>query len=154
MVYSAPHELRASGDLEEVRGAGSDGEAGPLAMADLVWSRPASRCFPTCSDTTHPLTASEQSSSALAQRVMRRTEPRSWTWAGIAGMRFAFSPSDGGGLLITPWGHGSWGITQRDDVLVADFAQKRHMLRFEPSRDAFVSTRCDDGEIVKGGVAG
>ena len=40
---------------------------------------------------------------------------------------------------------------ERADVLVAEFAQKRHMLQFakEPS-DTFVSTRCDDGEVVQG----
>ena len=86
---------------------------------------------------------------------MARTEPRSWSWAGIPGMRFVYSANDGGGLLITPWGHGSWGVVpSRDDVLVAEFAQKRHMLLFDRQRDAFVSTRCDDGEVVQGGVAG
>ena len=120
-------------------------------VADLVWSHPASRCFPSCSDRTHALTRSEKETSALAKRAI--SQPSAWTWAGISGMRFTFSEADGG-VLVTPWGHGSWGIVpSRDDVLVAEFAQKRHMLRFERERQAFVSTRCDDGEVVQGGVA-
>ena len=42
------------------------------------------------------------------------------------------------------------GTPQCTDVLVAEFAQQRHMLRFEPKEDKFVSTRCDDGEQVRG----
>ena len=143
--------------LEEVLGSGAglkqSGGAAP-AQADLVWSRPASRCFPTCSDQTHPLTAHESTSSPLAQRAMQRgAAPRSWTWAGIPGMRFVYSSSEGGGVLVTPWGHGSWGIVpSRGDVLVAEFAQKRHMLLFDSAHDRFLSTRCDDGEIVQGGL--
>ena len=118
-------------------------------VADLVWSRPASRCFPTCSDATHTLVDGEQSSK-LAQHVMNTKG--SWSWAGIPGMHFQFEAAHGGGVLVTPWGHGTWGIVpSRDDVLVAEFAQKRHMLRFEkPALSAFVSTRCDDGELVQG----
>ena len=119
-----------------------------LTAADLVWSRPASRCFPTCSDATHPLTQSESGSSPIAQRAMGRPD---WTWAGIPGLRFTFNAAQGGGVLVTPWGHGSWGIVPtRGDVLFAEFAQKRHMLRFDKEVRAFTSTRCDDGEIVKG----
>ena len=119
----------------------------PHISSTLVWSRPASRCFPTCSDATHTLADSERRASALAQRVMGHE----WTWAGIGGLRFTFSEEGGGGVLITPWGHGTWGITpSRSDVLVAEFAQKRHMLKFEDARLAFVSTRCDDGELVRG----
>lgn len=66
-------------------------------------------------------------------------------------MRFTFSAAEGGGVLVTPWGHGEWGIVpSRGDVLFAEFAQKRHMLRFEKDMGAFVSTRCDDGERVQG----
>ena len=87
-------------------------------------------------------------SSALAQRVMQAGD---WTWAGIPGMRFTFEAAHGGGVLVTPWGHGSWGVVPtRTDVLVAEFAQKRHMLRFEADGRSYVSTRCDDGEIVRG----
>ena len=127
----------------------------PAASADLVWSRPASRCFPTCSDVTHPLTAREATSSRLAQRVIRAGAASApWTWAGIPGLRFTFSEAEQSGLLITPWGHGSWGIVpSRGDVLVAEFAQKRHMLKFETNDEAFVSTRCDDGELVRGRLA-
>ena len=125
----------------------AEGEAG---HADLVWKHPASRCFPTCSEGTHSLNAAERDASPLAKHVLR---PGSrWSWAGIAGMEFTFDEAHGGGVLITPWGHGTWGIVaSRGDVLVAEFAQKRHMLRFErPHQASFVSTRCDDGEVVAG----
>jgi hypothetical protein len=119
----------------------------PGVHATLVWSHPASRCFPTCSDSTHTLTASEHQAPGLARDVSSGQE---FAWAGIPGMRFTFSAADGGGVLITPWGHGTWGLTSRPDVLVAEFAQKRHMLRFDDARTSFVSTRCDDGEVVHG----
>ena len=98
---------------------------------------------------THTLTADERTRSALAARVI--STKASWSWAGIPGMRFTWAPSEGGGVLVTPWGHGTWGIVpSRDDVLVAEFAQKRHMIKFERSAGTFVSTRCDDGEVVQG----
>ena len=68
--------------------------------ADFAWRRPASRCFPTCSDHTHPLTAEELRASPLAQAVMRGE----WAWAGIPGMRFEMQ--GGSAVLVTPWGHG------------------------------------------------
>ena len=35
------------------------------------------------------------------------------------------------GRLVTPWGHGTWGLVRsRADVLVAEFAQQLHMLLF------------------------
>ena len=96
--------------------------ATPEVSASLVWQHPASRCFPTCSDQTHDLTGRELQISALAARVVKHQ----WTWAGIPGLRFTFDEAGGGGVLITPWGHGTWGITpSRADVLVALFAQKR-----------------------------
>ena len=68
------------------------------------------------------------------------------------GAELAVEGAEGGGVLVTPWGHGTWGIvaSRPRDVLVAEFAQKRHMLRFEESGRCFVSTRCDDGEVVRG----
>ena len=121
------------------------------ARATLVWSHPASRCFPTCSDATHTLTAAELAASDLARGVSE--DGREWTWSSIAGMRFKFDRGDGG-VLVTPWGHGTWGITPtRTDVLVAEFAQQRHMLKFDAALQGFVSTRCADGEVVRGGRA-
>ena len=79
------------------------------------------------------------------QAVMRGE----WAWAGIPGMRFEMQ--GGSAVLVTPWGHGTWGVVpSRKDVLYAEFAQKKHMLRFLPGERKFVSTRCDDGEVVHG----
>ena len=56
-------------------------------------------------------------------------------------------------MLLTPWGHGTWGVvTKRTDVLFAEFAQQMHMLQFWIDERRFVSTRCSDGELVKGGT--
>ena len=43
-------------------------------------------------------------------------------------------------------------MPSRDDVLLAEFAQQRHMLRFEPkgAPTRFTSTRCSDGDLVSG----
>ena len=121
----------------------------PATSASLVWSHPASRCFPTCSDATHSVTSAEFQASELARKASELT----WSWANIPGMRFTFSDTEGG-VLITPWGHGEWGITpSRKDVLVAEFAQQRHMLKFDTAVRTFVSTRCADGEVVQGRVA-
>ena len=118
------------------------------AANDFAWRRPASRCFPTCSEHTHALTKAEMDASPLAQRVMGRE----WSWAGISGMRFKLG-DDGGqeGVLVTPWGHGVWGVVpKRADVLFAEFAQQMHMLQFWIDEGKFVSTRCSDGELVNG----
>ena len=120
-------------------------------VASLVWSRPASRCFPSCSDVTHPLTPAESGTKlATAARGF------AWTWgANRDGMRFNLSDDSPLGLLVTPWGHGEWGVVpSRPDVLYAEFAQQRHMLRFDPGRPAFISTRCSDGDTVRGDVLG
>ena len=53
------------------------------------------------------------------QAVMRGE----WAWAGIPGMRFEMQ--GGSAVLVTPWGHGTWGVVpSRTDVLVAEFAQQ------------------------------
>ena len=76
-----------------------------------------------------------------------------WSWAGIPGLKFQMGNSDGTqeGVLVTPWGHGTWGVvtSRPTDVLVASFAQQTHMLLFDAA-DGFVSTRCSDGEGVQG----
>ena len=132
--------------------------------ADLVWRHPAQRCFPTCSETTHPITRAELASSPLARAAMASM----WSWGGNReGITFAIADESADGLLRTPWGHGSWGLVpSRSDVLVAEFAQQRHMLQFTrtdgdtaqpagPSTGnttsiAFMSTRCKDGDPVRG----
>ena len=118
---------------------------------ELVWRHPASRCFPTCSDSTHQLNGAEYGSSALAKRVAKYK----WTWANVPGLEFAFPAAERVGVLVTPWGHGEWGITpSRTDVLLAEFAQQRHMLQFDDKEAKFTSTRCSDGEVVRGQAIG
>ena len=113
-----------------------------------MWRHPASRCFPTCSDKTAALTQGDVARSWLARLAMGR----SWSW-GARSNAIGFVMQPEGALLQTPWGHGTWTVVpSRDDVLLAEFAQQRHMLRFEP-REAptrFTSTRCSDGDLVKG----
>ncbi len=121
--------------------------------ATMTWAKPARRCFATCAELTRPIGRAELGGSTLARHAARHV----WSWAGNRqGLTFTFD-SRGVGLLTTPWGHGTWGVTTRADVLVAEFAHQRHMLRFEggdggvgdaPQR--FVSTRCLDGEVVSG----
>jgi hypothetical protein len=90
-------------------------------------------------------------SSQLAQQASKHT----WTWAGIPGLQFKLGDDAGAqeGVLVTPWGHGTWGVVpKRTDVLFAEFAQQMHMLQFWIDERRFVSTRCSDGELVKGGT--
>ena len=78
-----------------------------------------------------------------------------WTWASVPGLEFAFPAAERMGVLVTPWGHGEWGITpSRTDVLLAEFAQQRHMLQFDGKEAKFTSTRCSDGEVVRGQAIG
>lgn len=119
-----------------------------LSCTDFVWRHAARRCFSTCSDSTHPITTSELNGDrgALARRVSRAV----WSW-GLNREGLRFTIDHGEGVLITPWGHGTWGLApSRPDVIVADFAQQRHMLRFLKAEPKFVSTRCNDGDLVSG----
>jgi len=120
----------------------------PQRYADFVWPHAAKQCFSTCSDSTHPITSSELNSEkgALARRVMKAA----WSWGlNREGLRFAMD--QGEGVLITPWGHGTWALVpSRSDVLLAEFAQQRHMLRFFAAEPKYVSTRCNDGDLLAG----
>jgi len=120
----------------------------PTKHTDFVWRHAVRRCFSTCSDSTHAITAEELKGERGL--TARRASQAAWSWgANSEGVKF--SMSQGTGLLITPWGHGSWGLTSRGDVLFAEFAQQNHMLRFidsDPPR--YVSTRCSDGDLLSG----
>ena len=123
-------------------------EGSPERHCDFVWRHAARQCFPSCSDKTRPITSRELEGDrgTLARRVARAA----WSWGqNREGLRFTMA--QGEGLLITPWGHGTWGLVpSRPDVLVAEFAQQRHMLRFFESAPKYVSTRCNDGDLLAG----
>ena len=87
------------------------------------------------------------STSALA----RRASALVWSWGGNSqGMVFRLPPGGREGVLETPWGSGTWGVVaSRGDVLVAMFAQQRHMLQFDRHEPMFNSTRCADGDFVR-----
>ena len=56
-----------------------------------------------------------------------------------------------GGVFQTPWGSGKWGVTTRPRTLYASFIGADHLLAFsDDSATSFSSTRCSDGEVVKG----
>ena len=114
----------------------------------LSWPQPAARCFSSCSDKTHAATTADLAASALARYVSALT----WSWGkNREGLHFRLE--NGEGMLDTPWGHGSWGVVPtRDDVLFAEFAQQRHMLRFNLTLGRYISTRCADGDTVEGEV--
>ena len=83
-------------------------------------------------------------SRELARRVAKARRAR---WAGVKGLEFR-----AGGELSTPWSKGTWGVlADKPGVLFADFGGARHELDFARWPE-FVSTRCSDGEHVKGGM--
>ena len=58
----------------------------------------------------------------------------------------------GAGELGTPWSKGKWGaLPDKPGILFADFGGAQHELSFE-RWPAFVSTRCADGEVVRGSM--
>ena len=78
----------------------------------------------------------------LAKRVLGSKGGR---WGHVNGFTFQQQ-----GVLKTPWGRGKWGILpDKPGFLFADFGGARHELNFG-SWPGFVSTRCSDGDIVKG----
>mmetsp|Transcript_25055 Transcript_25055/g.63575 ORF Transcript_25055/g.63575 Transcript_25055/m.63575 type:complete len:832 (-) Transcript_25055:131-2626(-) len=90
---------------------------------------------------------------ALAQWLLASGE---WHWAGVKGFKFDLE-----GLLITPWGRGTWGVVPKQPRLAfANFAQQLHILDFGNAASGaqaesiplkrFQSARCSDGELVEG----
>ena len=58
------------------------------------------------------------------------------------------------GALKTPWGSGRWGATSTihfPDVAFASFFNSVHLLRIAPN-GSLVSTRCSDGEGLRGAL--
>ena len=92
------------------------------------------------------------SSRDLARRVAKARTAR---WGTISGLRF-----EAGGVLHTPWDRrGRWGVLpDRPGTLFADFGGGQHELSWEESGDggklSFVSTRCSDGDVVRGSMVG
>ena len=68
--------------------------------SDLVWRHPAKRCFPSCSDSTHPITHIELrgTKGKLARRVTRAR----WSFGGaISALEFAMTPGEARPLNAT-----------------------------------------------------
>ena len=49
------------------------------------------------------------------------------------------------------WCQGRWGDTKKPSTIFAEFIGQMHMLTFTGS--SYESTRCSDGETVKGSLA-
>ena len=104
----------------------------------------------------HPLTHAPYRKSALARAVIASR----WSWGRArAGMRFEVNEVSAGEFSLTfgllSWGEadGSWGVDRsREDVVHAEFGGQQHMLLFSQCHGVpqFVSTRCNDGTIMRG----
>ena len=73
-----------------------------------------------------------------------------WFWAGNGPLAF-----QRGGVLITPWGEGTWGVqrgaaeTAPSDAVFADFANSQHTVRMHnPGCLRMRSVRKADGDVV------
>ena len=72
---------------------------------------------------------------------------KSAKWAHVKGLEFRAQ-----GELKTPWGHGKWGVLiDKPGVAFADFGGAMHEITFE-RWPVFISTRCGDGEVVRGSM--
>jgi len=74
------------------------------------------------------------------------------TWGGVEWV--VFEPD---GTFTTPWGNGKWGSASskaRPNTLYADFIGSTHLLKVDEAGAGFLSTRCSDGEEVRGVFAG
>ena len=70
-----------------------------------------------------------------------------WAWAGISTMAFLDR-----GILVTPWGQGTWHADEDDDeVVILSFASALHKVRTYDCHK-FASTRESDGQKVDGWV--
>ena len=88
--------------------------------------------------------ASPDTSDPMIARVLNKK----LDWGGCIGC-LTFSD---GGTLQTSWGAGRWGKASTPtfkEVVFAQFVNAVHLLRFNEAGE-FVSTRCSDGEEVKG----
>ncbi len=93
-------------------------------------------------DADTPLIAS--ASRELARRVMRARAAR---WGSVRGRSF-----EPGGMLKTPWSKGTWGVLlDQPGAIFADFGHSQHELSFA-AWPAFTSTRCADGDVVRGSM--
>ena len=95
----------------------------------------------------------ETSAASPQQEALRAqlTKSSPYAWGGVGDI--IFQP-DGG--LKTPWGQGKWGdasTPKKPNTLFAEFIGQVHMLAFEGQSGRFESTRCSDGETVKGSLA-
>lgn len=55
--------------------------------------------------------------------------------------------------MRTPWGKGSWALVPaKENMISATFIGRQHLLLFSwtNSRAQFVSSRCDDADVVLG----
>ena len=77
-----------------------------------------------------------------------RVHGRKLDWGGCSGC-LTLEP---GGMLSTSWGKGRWGKTTTasfKNAIFARFVDVVHLLRFDEA-GAFLSTRCSDGEELRG----
>jgi len=79
-----------------------------------------------------------------------RVRGKKLEWGGCSGC-LSLEPD---GTLTTSWGKGRWGKTSTasfKDVIFAKFVDVVHLLKLDES-GAFLSTRCSDGEELRGNV--
>jgi len=87
-----------------------------------------------------------QATKPLIQQVLLAQKAE---WGGIKWIEFGAD-----GTLNTPWGKGKWGDAsshKRPNTLYAEFIGVMHLLSFTGS--TYESTRCSDGEHVRGSLA-
>ena len=85
-----------------------------------------------------------------ADTDVARIAGRKLDWGGCSGC-LTF---DAGGILTTSWGKGRWGKASTPsfpNVIFASFVNVVHLLKFQPSGQ-FLSTRCSDGEELRGSL--
>jgi len=83
-----------------------------------------------------------------AEGWLRTLTSSTWSWAGVKPLTFAAH-----GSMSTPWGNGVWAVLPgKERLIAANFIGRQHVLLFtmDQGKERFVSSRCDDADVVLG----
>ena len=119
-----------------VGGGGMRGSSlGKSGAVDPAFAKPSARS---------QLWETEKAASHLGVQRLLGTGP--WAWAGISTMAFLDS-----GVLVTPWGQGTWYPAEPDDTVVLSFAGAKHRVVAHGCHK-FTSVRESDEQRVEGWI--
>jgi len=118
-----------------ISGSGFRSGIGKNGEVDPAFAKPSARS---------QLWEAEKAASHLGVQRLLGTGP--WAWAGISTMAFLDK-----GVLVTPWGSGTWYPTETEDAVVLSFAGAKHRVVAHGCHK-FTSVRESDEQRVEGWI--